>query len=540
MSAADGFKRVLTVIADPQLSEEISVWLEEGLKAYSSSLVIDRVRTEADARKHLEARPDDQPYNLVIAQISISADRTSPRDDNEKRGLSLVGSLRAPTSSILIAPVVDSDLFDATHGLYRCVPVAADMQLDQRILKYAREALDNSSREKIEERVRITFTLNTDNLPACGYSIRGIGFSYHFAGSIQIDPKTIRELIEASRMAEAITEYPYWEKNLRRIGEQLIQKLFFDNYMSLPYGKVAGERKTEIVFDIVRGAHPVIFEALVDPESMTRGADAGTTTFWMLRAPIYRRLRNEVPTDRYPLFQGASGDSPINCLIIESQVDGLVPGVMTAEGKALTLQPLPNVPIEARWLEDYLQSNKERFGLGRILRISADRLGDATVNRHGAQSVKDWVQAELGSPDLDWHLVHYAGHCYYDETKGKGHVFFPGEAFTEELDLGVFSVWLSRTRFVYLSGCNSSEESFVFELANNHVPAVLGFRWKIEDDPAAQYTQAFYMELFETQRSLEYAFFSARIRLREACAKKRIWAAPMLIMQLSDSYGAAA
>ncbi|HYK90725.1 MAG TPA: CHAT domain-containing protein [Acidobacteriota bacterium] len=540
-SNTQGFKRILLAIADQQLGEEISSWLEEGLKTLAASLVIDPVRTEADARKHLEAQPADQPYNLVIAQISIAANRTSPRNDGERRGLELVRSVRRPTASILIAPVVDSRLFDETHDLYKCVPIAADMQLEQRLVKYAQEALENFSGQKLEERVRITFALNTDNLSACSYCIEGIGFSYRFAGSIQMDSRTMEDLIETSKMAEAITEYPHWERNLRRIGEQLVQKLFFDNYMSLPYGKVAGERKTEIVFDTARGTHPVIFEALVDPESMARSADAGGTTFWMLKAPIYRRLRNEAPTDRYPLFQGATQAGPINCLIIEAQVDGLVPSLKTPDGKPLTYQPLPNVPLEAGWLEEFLKANQEKFGLGQILRISSDRLGDKAFNRLGDKSVKDWVRTELSRPEIDWHLVHYAGHCHYDEAGGKAYVLFPGEEeLTEALDLGIFSVWLSKTRFVYLSGCNSSEENFVFELANNHVPAVLGFRWKVEDDAAAQYTQSFYRDLFEVHRSLEYAFFTARLQIRDAFARKRIWAAPMLIMQLNNSYGAAA
>jgi hypothetical protein len=339
-------------------------------------------------------------------------------------------------------------------------------------------------------------------------------------------------------MASGITEYPSWAINLEKIGETLVQKLFLDNLVAYWYGKVSAH-KTEIVFDIARSVHPVIFEALVDPSTMERGPEAGGKAFWMLTAPIYRRLRNEAPTDRYPLFQGLARQGPVNCLIIESQVDGLVPALKDGNGEPLTLESLPNVPREARWLEDYLKENQQKFGLGQILRISPDRVGDREINRSGESTMKAWVRAELNRPDLDWHLVHYAGHCHYDEARAKGYVFFPGEAFVEELELRFFSASLSRTRFVYLSGCNSSEENFVFELANNHVPAVLGFRWKIEDGPAGQYTEAFYKQLFEVHRNLEYAFFKARLELRETCETKRNWAAPMLIMQLSKSYGVA-
>src|SRR5207244_363451 len=107
-------------------------------------------------------------------------------------------------------------------------------------------------------------------------------------------------------------------------------------------------------------AHPVLFEALVDPDSMSRAPEAGGKTFWMLKAPIYRRLRQDAPTDRYPLFQGRAKQDPINCLIIESQADGLVGGMKNEDGSALTLQPLPNVPLEAQWLESFLKENSQR------------------------------------------------------------------------------------------------------------------------------------------------------------------------------------
>lgn len=530
-------KRILIAVADRQLSESIRVWLEEGLEDVRAYVpLVDAVENEVDARQRLKA----QRYHLVVTQISIPADRKSPRNDKENRGLELVRSLQAPTSSILLAPCVDSSLYDATRGFYKCVPLAPDLGLEEHLVRHALELLSSASIETVEERVRITFTLNADSPLAGSCCIEGIGFSFRFVGPIQIDKKTMTDLINKSKGAEQLTKYPSWETYLREIGEQLLQKLFIDNYMLYEYARVAGraDRKTEIVFDIGKGDHPIFFETLLDPESLSRAIDDGGKTFWMLKAPIYRRLR--VLTDNYPLFQGGTRQAPTNCLIIESQVDGVVQGMRDEEGQPLTLQRLPNVPVEGRWLEDYLQGHRREFGLGEILRISADRLADSTVNRSGKNTMKEWVHNELTRSDVDWHLVHYAGHCHYDEASGKGYVFFPGEALGEGVDLFDFSAWLSRARFVYLSGCNSSEENFVFELAHNHVPAVLGFRWKIEDGPAARYTQAFYVQLFEVHRSLEYAFLAARLQLRAGNEKKRTWASPMLIMQLSNSHGAMA
>jgi CHAT domain len=520
-------REILLAVADQELSELVSTLLEDEFK---TSILITNVSSEADVRKHI-----DQPrYKLVIVDIRIPATRTGPRDDKAGRGLALLKTLSNPIPSILITPVVDQRLIHETRELKDSWTVCTDSQFEDYLVRSAHDALDKRRTEAGQQSVRITFTLDPEDASINQYLIEGIGFAYHFSRAIEIKKDKLWNLVADSKGIQLIENWPEWERRLRQIGEQLSQTLFFDNYVLSDYARVKGsKRKIEIVFDIPRCAYPVIFEALVDPETMSRDPDH--RAFW--NVPIYRRLRNDREADRYPLFQG-SPKTPINCLIIESQVDGVVPGVKDARG-AIVLPSLPKVPEEAKWLESYLEGNRQKFGIGEVLRISADRLGDSHFNRSADPTMKAWVQRELSRTDLDWHLVHYAGHCHYDESSKTGYVFFPGEAYVEHLDLAHFSAWLSRTRFVYLSGCKSSEEAFVFDLANNHVPAVLGFRWTIEDDPAAKYTQLFYRQLFEVDKKLEYAFAAARQKLRTDYQTKRTWAAPLLVMQLS-SYGVAA
>jgi hypothetical protein len=130
--------------------------------------------------------------------------------------------------------------------------------------------------------------------------------------------------------------------------------------------------------------------------------------------------------------------------------------------------------------------------------------------------------------------VHYAGHSLYAEDK-TGYVFFPGEKFAEAVKIDVFSQHLrnAQVRFVYLSSCQSSEDDFVFQLANNLVPAILGFRWKIDDNKAKDYALKFYEYLFK-HRSLEQAFLEARRYVHDKYEDNRIWALPLLILQRSD------
>ncbi|NIO06181.1 MAG: hypothetical protein GTN74_16725 [Proteobacteria bacterium] len=86
-----------------------------------------------------------------------------------------------------------------------------------------------------------------------------------------------------------------------------------------------------------------------------------------------------------------------------------------------------------------------------------------------------------------------------------------------------------------MSSCRSSEEDFVFALASQNIPAIVGFRWDIEDKLAEEYTRFFYDHLVGGNKSLEYAFLESRKRMHEAHKKNKIWAAPMLVMQLKAS-----
>ncbi len=70
----------------------------------------------------------------------------------------------------------------------------------------------------------------------------------------------------------------------------------------------------------------------------------------------------------------------------------------------------------------------------------------------------------------------------------------------------------------------------MFEMARNYVPAVLGFRWDIRDDLAADFAAKFYENLFRF-RSIESAFVAARNSVRrDHGVKEQVWAAPMLVL----------
>jgi hypothetical protein len=72
------------------------------------------------------------------------------------------------------------------------------------------------------------------------------------------------------------------------------------------------------------------------------------------------------------------------------------------------------------------------------------------------------------------------------------------------------------------------------------VPAVLGYRWPVEDQMATDFALKFYEGLFRV-RSIEQAFVDARNRVwKEHGVNEQIWAAPMLVLLDSHRFHAAA
>jgi len=90
------------------------------------------------------------------------------------------------------------------------------------------------------------------------------------------------------------------------------------------------------------------------------------------------------------------------------------------------------------------------------------------------------------------------------------------------------------TRFVFLSSCASAGQDFIYQLAKERVPAIMGFLWKVKDAPAREYATSFYQCLLEGQQnSLEYACLGAKKLMYARYRGDPIWASAVLVMQVS-------
>ena len=279
--------------------------------------------------------------------------------------------------------------------------------------------------------------------------------------ALSVDLDALEEAIALSNEVSEKLEHkePDLENKLLRVGKQLTRAIFDGNtdllakfYDAL---KLAGSENPRIRFIVEKRVYPAILEAVFDKAS---------EQCWMLRAPVYRRLRfNGVGQ---PLFKGPPGTGGrLNCLIVESDVHGHI-GQLDH-----SFDPLANAHLEAEWLYGYLKENKDDFGLGEVewlrRREGGHSFREALYDRLTKKRNGDWG---------GWHLVHYAGHSYYD-GQGKagkenmGYILVPSAADDalstagELIDAETFSVWLKHAgvHFLYLSSCHSSEEDFAFQ-----------------------------------------------------------------------------
>jgi hypothetical protein len=279
--------------------------------------------------------------------------------------------------------------------------------------------------------------------------------------------------------------------------------------------------KAKILFRLSGELSPVVVEAIFSSDV--------PKNFWMLNAPIYRRIEGFLST-REPLFACRTNklNKPINCLIIQANASGLVQGVRKADGRELVLGELKAAANECLEVEKQLLAYKSKHGgIGRVLLFTKKVV-------RGQRFVDDILDVLR---DETWDLIHFVGHSYYDRAKHEGYIFFPNPqagAPPEMVNIENFSVRLVSTSFLFLSSCQSAEEGFLVPLARCKIPAAIGFRWQVDDVDAKEYATIFYQQLFsEEQKCITHAFQRTQGLIHDDpnYASKRIWAAPVLMMQ---------
>jgi hypothetical protein len=352
---------------------------------------------------------------------------------------------------------------------------------------------------------------------------------------LTVTPSVLKKLVGESLR---VIDKPAWQEKLRRLGENLANKLFestpgnleFYEDLSMWNTKV-GFENIKVRFSIEDRLHSIAVEAL-----RRRKKDLEP---WMLRTAVYRGREpyGNGFMELRSLFQDEeTRNGPINILIIVADVGGNA--VIQDEDLRLDrmrFDPLPKLKEEVAAMERLL--SKLKATAPRIIgQVRVIRKQDVPAGGSFEGLVNDVLNKG------PWHVVHYAGHTYlhtYTDPQTKkqthaGYLIFPGKRTAEPVKIDVFASFLRNadTRLVFLCSCDSAQQDFIFHLAKQQVPAIIGFLWKVRDDRAVvDYVKSFYRHLFK-KRSLEYACLEAKKDMNNKYPDDPIWASSVLVIQV--------
>jgi CheY-like chemotaxis protein len=525
--------RILLALSH-RLNRPLSASVTEALRSHfgvGQDVEILPVSTATDALA-LGRSGDD--IDLLITHVDLPADRHSVPLPDERRGLDLVQQLRQAGRSapaVLLVGAEDPIVTEAVLAMKGCALVVVKSDLEESLKVALRGLLAHPagtgpavpSFADIEIHLRRSFFRVNAYSPTQTLQLR--------------EPLSLLRadvLCLADHNADILQfDYPLWARILREIGQKLLRRLFEDARFKNAFIQalvIAGDlRNLRIRFVVDNDDHSVALEALNFPADIVAliGEELKQRElpipahlegrFWMLDTSVIRNLRSY---DRFnPIMNGwQSMESPINCLIIEADACGFVPGTGY-------LPRLKNVAEECDELERMI--NVHRQSEDKPLFNKPRRLSKATLP--AGVSFADHLRDTLRD-GTTWHFIHFSGHSFVDQDGEDAMLFLPGDQI-ETVPLDDFGSWLESVTFVYLGSCRNAGDKFMLDLARGYdVRAVLGFRWAIDDERAAEHSKIFYRELL-SGGSIERAFVRARETLHGRWEYDRVWAAPMLILQ---------
>jgi CHAT domain len=486
--------------------------------------------TEADALSLHEKR---RSLDLVVTDLVLAVDRNTPAVRSERRGMHLLEALEArqlEVPEVLLYDVIDDEI-------NRFVNARSQRRAVSRGVHFAEDFKNAVTRVTIDPSV-------AGNRPCeqrCKAIVRIVigseakSFCIRFRdavdiaepeGSFQMSADAIERLRDQADWLRRNLDCDYkdWKKQLAWSGEDLFRELSrnpeFAKWFSEARCAAGGLENMHFQFHTDRAHHPIILEAIKEPKE----------EFWTLASPFCRRLmagprRYRLPWDLKTL------NRPLNCLVIKADVEGAVPSDWNSGPEKL--EKLGELENEC----DYIERLAEGLDSPPRPRAHRARINVERINSNELRPAKflETVRTALTSRQGDWDIVHFAGHSWHDDDsrRGFGCVFFPDDPprLVQKIDIETFADWLQGAGLIYLSSCRSSGEEIVYTLAEHHLPAIVGFRWNIDDAAAALHAKAFYEGLLQEALPLERAFVRARRALYQERPEDRSWAAPMLIVQ---------
>lgn len=323
---------------------------------------------------------------------------------------------------------------------------------------------------------------------------------------------------------------PGWDRHLALAGHALYDELVVDvlgaTYLQELISRPEGLKRVNFRFHVSNELFPVPFEALYD---------ISTKQFLRCYCPVARKLKggsvkpeNLRPTDNLA--------SPLRVLFILAQVEGSLrldddQGGMLAE--SFWFEPLANLGRELDYFRELKAAGQWKMG-----DLKVDLVPDVDVVSAASGDKPLARVLEEAMCNNCYEFVHFAGHSFTTDD-GRTYLVLPSEEDDRlvGVPIGSFARWAGDcgARFVYLSSCRGSSSQSVQQLAAHGIPNVLGFRWDVEDDKAADFAREFYSDLLGRNEPFAKAYRNACVRLHSRVRNASpIWASPMLVMQTED------
>lgn len=501
-------KKVLLVTGDGSLLSE----LVSALGAREEDLDVRPCSDHGRGRDLLaEFRPD-----FVIVSLALARDSKSPVVD--MGGLAFCKAANA-ISAAPIAIITPSPLTVAVSDGVRTVggnvtpyPVA-----DGYIAKLLHQIRTTRPPPK---RLEIRVEAHADN--RWTYALRGVNFQYKRAGALAFDPGA---QAMSKRLAKNIEELPAnWEDQFEDLGRGIVLSLFgagssFTDDVKQGVEEAGGLHHTRVIFAVGKEQYDIALEAVFPPV-------ATPCHPWMIHAPLLRNVNVlGQSASNTPLFDGPPRLR--RCLIVGANTNGFCDDIVVG-GKSLELGKLSHIKSECDAVEALFNEAKDALGFDDPKVVGTDPTTPLTKN-----DFQSLLQSE------QWDVIHFAGHAYHSPTadqngapRGPQHacLFVGAPDHPEAVEMDTIVPWLrDTTSLLYLSGCQTANAGFAVAAATSGVPAVLGFRWKVQDKPAEQHARLFYHQLFK-EKTIDKAFRNTRRGMRLLNHKDNAWASGMLVM----------
>jgi DNA-binding response OmpR family regulator len=309
----------------------------------------------------------------------------------------------------------------------------------------------------------------------------------------------------------------------RQTGTKLHRSIFGLAEVAHAYGKLSGESAPNEAKRL-RFAGPR--ELLSIPLEFLHGGDS--STFLVLDHPFARSVTGLTRKTR------TLGRDTFNAMWKNKQRLRVL--LVASNVSTPDFPPIPGADEELRQLKDSIGPYFEQRGI-------TVEIEDYPAERASYDAVKQRLR------DGRFDILHYAGHAFHDADKPEeSGLVLPSVAGNPHevtlLKARELRSLLSRSSicFAFLSACecgtaedgsallNGEAVGIADAMVHAGVSSVLGYRWPLPDDLAAEAATTFYKSLAEVGE-IDVALLKTRNTLHDTNSDQPVWLSPVLVMQ---------